>query len=59
MEADVILSEPFSLSIRDKASASVYSMQWRRERDSNPRYLFRHNGFQDRRYQPLTHPSAQ
>ena len=31
---------------------------WRRERDSNPRYPFRHNGFQDRRYQPLTHPSA-
>ena len=37
---------------------SVCSMQWRRERDSNPRYPFRHNGFQDRRYQPLTHPSA-
>jgi hypothetical protein len=32
--------------------------KWRRERDSNPRYPFRHNGFQDRRYQPLTHPSA-
>jgi hypothetical protein len=31
---------------------------WRRERDSNPRYLLRHNGFQDRRYKPLTHPSA-
>jgi hypothetical protein len=31
---------------------------WRRERDSNPRYPFGHNGFQDRRYQPLTHPSA-
>ena len=31
---------------------------WRRERDSNPRYPFRYNGFQDRRYQPLTHPSA-
>ena len=34
------------------------SVQWRRERDSNPRCPFRHNGFQDRRYQPLTHPSA-
>jgi site-specific DNA recombinase len=33
-------------------------LKWRRERDSNPRYPFRHNGFQDRRYQPLTHPSA-
>ena len=31
---------------------------WRRERDSNPRYPFRHNGFQDRRFQPLTHPST-
>src|ERR1700676_1480149 len=31
---------------------------WRRERDSNPRYPFRHNGFQDRRYQPPPHPSA-
>ena len=32
--------------------------KWRRERDSNPRCPFRHNGFQDRRFQPLTHPSA-
>ncbi len=31
---------------------------WRRERDSNPRYPFRYNGFQDRLFQPLTHPSA-
>jgi hypothetical protein len=31
---------------------------WRRERDSNPRYPFEYNGFQDRRFQPLTHPSA-
>ena len=36
----------------------LLSTIWRRERDSNPRYPFRHNGFQDRRYQPLTHPSA-
>ena len=35
-----------------------YLTRWRRERDSNPRYPFRYNGFQDRRYQPLTHPSA-
>jgi hypothetical protein len=32
--------------------------KWRRERDSNPRYPFGYNGFQDRRFQPLTHPSA-
>ena len=31
---------------------------WRRERDSNPRYPFRYSGFQDRRHQPLGHPSA-
>ena len=30
---------------------------WRRERDSNPRAPFGANGFQDRRFQPLTHPS--
>ena len=32
---------------------------WRRRRDSNPRGPFEPNGFQDRRFQPLTHPSAQ
>jgi hypothetical protein len=31
---------------------------WRRERDSNPRSPFRLSGFQDRLFQPLTHPSA-
>src|SRR5271157_3469848 len=30
---------------------------WRRERDSNPRYPFEYSGFQDRLFQPLTHPS--
>ncbi len=34
------------------------SYQWRRERDSNPRYGFPYSGFQDRLFQPLTHPSA-
>src|ERR1700676_2039266 len=28
---------------------------WRRKRDSNPRNPFEFNGFQDRRFQPLTH----
>jgi hypothetical protein len=32
--------------------------RWRRERDSNPRYGFPYSGFQDRLFQPLTHPSA-
>ena len=31
---------------------------WRRERDSNPRYPSGYIGFQDRLFQPLTHPSA-
>ena len=30
---------------------------WRRGWDSNPRDPFGSNGFQDRRFQPLTHPS--
>jgi hypothetical protein len=38
-----------SLTINDK---------WRRRRDSNPRDPFESNGFQDRRFQPLTHSSA-
>ena len=36
----------------------LISKGWRRERDSNPRAPFGANGFQDRRFQPLTHPSA-
>ncbi len=32
--------------------------QWRRERDSNPRSPLGLSGFQDRLFQPLTHPSA-
>ncbi len=30
---------------------------WRRKRDSNPRASHPANGFQDRRFQPLTHSS--
>jgi hypothetical protein len=37
---------------------SVALTVWRRERDSNPRYRFRHSGFQDHPFQPLTHPSG-
>jgi hypothetical protein len=33
------------------------SVWWRRRRDSNPRGPFGPNGFQDRRFQPLTHSS--
>src|SRR5260370_30740088 len=31
---------------------------WRRRRDLNPRDPFEPNGFQDRRFQPLTHSSV-
>ena len=34
-------------------------VEWRRERDSNPRPGFPGCGFQDRRLRPLGHPSAQ
>ena len=37
----------------------IFVTLWRRERDSNPRYPLGYNGFQDRRFQPLTHPSAE
>ena len=30
---------------------------WRKGRDSNPRYVLPHAGFQDRYLQPLGHPS--
>ena len=40
------------------ASNPMNLKQWRRERDSNPRYPFRYSGFQDRLFQPLTHPSS-
>ncbi len=44
---------PFDL-IFEKAKTK----EWRRGRDSNPRYPFGYSGFQDRLFQPLTHPSA-
>ena len=37
---------------------SAVQTAWRRERDSNPRYGFPYSGFQDRLFQPLTHPSG-
>ena len=36
---------------------SVFA-RWRRRRDLNPRDPFGSNGFQDRRFQPLTHSSV-
>ena len=37
---------------------SAVQTEWRRERDSNPRYPLRYSGFQDRLIKPLSHPSA-
>ena len=36
----------------------LYNTRWRRRRDSNPRDPYGPNGFQDRRFQPLTHSSV-
>ena len=47
----LLLNHPMSRPLASRTG-------WRRERDSNPRYPFEHNGFQDRRFQPLTHPSG-
>src|ERR1035441_8756235 len=49
----------FSAIFRGKQpDFSATQTAWRRERDSNPRYGFPYSGFQDRLFQPLTHPSA-
>ena len=34
------------------------SSNWRKGWDSNPRCLYRHPGFQDRCFRPLSHPSV-
>ena len=44
--------------VGEKPIFSAVQTAWRRERDSNRRYPFRYSGFQDRLFQPLTHPSA-
>ena len=38
--------------------ASSATREWRRKRDSNPRYSSGHSGLQDHRHRPLGHPSA-
>ena len=53
---ELALGEPPTLIIHLNLIAII--ALWRRERDSNPRYPFRYNGFQDRRIKPLCHPSA-
>jgi hypothetical protein len=46
------------LAIKRDLTGRLETTKWRRERDSNPRSPFRLSGFQDRLFQPLTHPSA-
>src|SRR5678815_3869055 len=53
------LMEEEPQTFRGRAAKLFYAADiWRRERDSNPRYPFGYSGFQDRLFQPLTHPSA-
>ena len=42
----------------EASRVDVQQTVWRRERDSNPRCPLGQSGFQDRLFQPLTHPSA-
>ena len=42
----------------ESLSLHLYQTFWRKERDSNPRTACTVTGFQDRRHQPLGHPSA-
>ncbi|SPF44758.1 hypothetical protein SBA1_550123 [Candidatus Sulfotelmatobacter kueseliae] len=46
------------ISMEEQQICFAVQTIWRRERDSNPRYGFPYSGFQDRPFQPLTHPSA-
>ena len=49
---------PFTTSTQELKLLKELRNEWRRERDSNPRYPFGYSGFQDRLFQPLTHPSV-
>ena len=50
---------PIGVALLGKLNVSDFKeMQWRRGRDSNPRNAQTLNGFQDRRFQPLSHPSC-
>ena len=49
--------EPILWALLD-VSGFYRNSKWRRDRDSNPGDAFTSNGFQDRRLQPLGHPSC-
>ena len=55
-----VTKSTFGLRNASKLSISLIIkwIYWRRERDSNPRSPSGLSGFQDRLFQPLTHPSA-
>lgn len=46
------------LQVSPRSSRALWSNTWRREGDLNPREVLTSCGFQDRRNQPLCHPSA-
>jgi hypothetical protein len=52
------LGRKVEVSARFKGNKRKSKTDWRRRRDSNPRDPFGSNGFQDRRFQPLTHSSV-
>src|ERR1700687_5708928 len=52
------LRRKVEVSARFKGNKRKPKTDWRRSRDSNPRDPFESNGFQDRRFQPLTHSST-
>jgi hypothetical protein len=49
--------DKLAFSARTERRRRIIMTDWRRGWDSNPRDPFRSNGFQDRRLQPLGHPS--
>src|SRR3954463_4460567 len=49
---------PYRMASKFGAGVRESEDEWRRKRDSNPRASFPANGFQDRRFQPLTHSST-
>ena len=57
-ENNADFAEDLPFVVLDGVENPVGLTGWRRGWDSNPRDPFRPNGFQDRRFQPLTHPSA-
>ena len=47
-----------SRAVQAPAEPPTVLLQWRRRRDSNPRYQLGYSGFQDHRLKPLGHSSV-